>query len=191
MDNGEWEKDVLGNVCESFSGGTPSTTQKHFYGGVIPFIRSAEIERESTELFLTEEGLCSSSAKLVNKGDVLFALYGANSGDVAISKLNGAINQAILCLRSKQSNAFIFHFLSFKKTRIIGRYIQGGQGNLSGEIVKSISIPFPKLVEQQKIAACLSSLDELIAAKQQKIDALKTHKKGLLQGLFPQIPPTA
>jgi type I restriction enzyme S subunit len=65
--------------------------KKNITGGNIPFIRSAEIDKEETELFLTEEGLANSSAKLVEKGDILFALYGANSGDVAISKQEGAI----------------------------------------------------------------------------------------------------
>jgi len=182
---GEWEEDFIGNVCSSFSGGTPSTGQKEFYGGNIPFIRSAEIGKETTELFLTEEGLKNSSSKLVNKGDVLFALYGANSGDVALSKQIGAINQAILCLRAKDCNPFIYQYLSLKKNWIIAKYIQGGQGNLSGEIVKSIPVQIPKPKEQQKIADCLSSLDELIDAESQLLDALKEHKKGLMQQLFP------
>ncbi|OPZ15480.1 MAG: EcoKI restriction-modification system protein HsdS [Bacteroidetes bacterium ADurb.BinA261] len=184
--NGEWEEKALGEVFTSFSGGTPSTTQKIYYGGNIPFIRSAEINKTSTELFLTELGLKNSSAKMVSKGDLLVALYGANSGDVAISKIDGAINQAILCLKSEFSNTFIYHFLSGKKDWIVSKYIQGGQGNLSGEIVKSISVLFPTTQEQQKIAACLSSLDEVIAGESQKLELLKEHKKGLLQNLFPQ-----
>ena len=175
---GEWEGKELRELFNSFSGGTPSTSDKGYYGGEIPFIRSAEIAKEKTELFLTEEGLNNSSAKLVNKGDLLVALYGANSGDVAISRINGAINQAILCMKSEYSNTFTFNFLSFKKNWIVSRYIQGGQGNLSGEIVRSIRLLFPKREEQQKIAACLSSLDELIAAHKEKLGALKDHKKG-------------
>ena len=182
----EWEENTIGEVFNSFSGGTPSTSEREYYGGKIPFIRSAEINREKTELFLTEEGLKNSSAKIVNKGDLLVALYGANSGDSAISKINGAINQAILCLQSKYSNAFTYYFLTLKKEWIISKFIQGGQGNLSGDIVKSITVPFPNKEEQQKIASCLSSLDEVIAAHSQKLDLLKDHKIGLMQNLFPQ-----
>ena len=185
-DAGEWEVKTLGEVFDSYSGGTPKTAEKEYYGGNIPFIRSAEITKESTELFLTEKGFKNSSTKLVNKGDLLVALYGANSGDVAISKINGAINQAILCLCSDYSNSFTQQFLSFKKEWIVSKYIQGGQGNLSGEIVKSIELLFPKKSEQQKIASCLSSLDELIAAHTERLEALKDHKKGLMQNLFPQ-----
>jgi restriction endonuclease S subunit len=53
--------------------------------------------------------------------------------------------------------------------------------------LKGIPVPLPpKSAEQQKIADCLSSLDELIAAQARKVDALKTHKKGLMQQLFPR-----
>lgn len=149
--DGEWEKKRIVEVFNSFSGGTPNTSAKDYYGGEIPFIRSAEINKEETELFLTEEGLKNSSAKLVNKGDLLVALYGANSGDSAISKINGAINQAILCLQSEFSNAFIYSFLTLKKDWIVSKYIQGGQGNLSGDIVKSITIPFTKKKSNKKL----------------------------------------
>ncbi|KIN91017.1 restriction endonuclease subunit S [Thauera sp. SWB20] len=182
---GEWKPKTIGNSCESFSGGTPSTTNKSFYGGEIPFIRSAEIDKVKTELFLTNEGLENSAAKLVRAGDILVALYGANSGDVALSKINGAINQAILCLRHETSDRFVYQYLSHKKEWIIATFIQGGQGNLSGEIIKAISLFFPNPSEQEHIADCLSSLDDLITAQTQKIDALKTHKKGLMQQLFP------
>jgi len=184
--DGEWEEKNLGNVFTTFSGGTPNTSEKAYYGGDIPFIRSAEINKDNTELFINEKGLNNSSAKLVNKGDLLIALYGANSGDVAISKIDGAINQAILCLKSSCSNTFTYHFLSLQKSWIVSKYIQGGQGNLSGDIVKSIKLPLPKPYEQQKIAACLSSLDEVITAESNKLEALKDHKKGLMQNLFPQ-----
>src|SRR5690606_13158282 len=82
---------------------------------------------------------------------------------------------------------FIYQYLSFMKDWIVATYLQGGQGNLSGEIVKSISVCFPSLSEQQKIADCLSTLDERITAQAQKVDALKTHKKGLMQQLFPNV----
>jgi len=181
----EWEEATVGSRCESFSGGTPDTTRKEYYGGRIPFIRSAEIGKDSTELFLTEQGLENSAAKLVERGEVLVALYGANSGDVALSRLAGAINQAILCLRPEGNRAFLYHYLTEKKAWILATYIQGGQGNLSGEIVKSISLWFPLPKEQEAVADCLSAVDDLIAEQNRKTDALQTHKKGLMQQLFP------
>jgi type I restriction enzyme S subunit len=48
-------------------------------------------------------------------------------------------------------------------------------------------VKFPKIAEQQRIADCLTSLDDLIAAETRKLDTLKTHKKGLMQQLFPSV----
>lgn len=61
-----------------------------------------------------------------------------------------------------------------------------GNPKLMNGVMSKIQIPVPSIPEQQKIASCLSSLDELIAAHNDKLDALKDHKKGLLQNLFPQ-----
>lgn len=187
--DGDWEAKLIKEACNKpFSGGTPKSNNSNYYGGDIPFIRSAEINKETTELFLTEEGFQNSSAKMVKRGDVLIAMYGANSGDVAISKIDGAINQAILCLRSRTHNPFLFQYLIFKKDFINNTYLQGGQGNLSGDIIKSIELLFPQNPrEQERIANCLSAADELIEAQAQKITQLQEHKKGLLQQLFPTI----
>lgn len=186
QDTEGWEKTYIYEECPNpYSGGTPKTTEKKYYGGNIPFIRSAEIGKNKTELSITQEGLNNSSAKMIQKGDLLIALYGANSGDISISKIDGAINQAILCLKAKSNNLFIYYTLLKKQKDIVSKYLQGGQGNLSGEIIKSIDFYIPQEIEQQKIANCLSSLDELIEATTQKVEALKEHKKGLIQRLFP------
>lgn len=182
---GEWKPKSIGKACKMFSGGTPNTSKKEFYGGTIPFIRSAEINKSSTELFITEEGFKNSSAKMVKKGDILIALYGANSGEVALSKIDGAINQAILCLRHETNNVFVYHYFTHMKNWIISKYIQGGQGNLSGQIIKSVNLYFPKAEEQQKIADFLSEIDTMITGQSNKVEQLKAHKKGLMQGLFP------
>lgn len=184
---GEWKSKSMGKACKMFSGGTPDTSKKEFYGGTISFIRSAEINKSSTELFLTEEGFKNSSAKMVKKGDILIALYGANSGEVALSKIDGAINQAILCLRHETNNAFVYHYFTHMKNRIISKYIQGCQGNLSGQIIKSVNLYFPKTEEQQKVADCLSEIDTMITEQSNKVEQLKAYKKGLMQGLFPSL----
>ena len=177
----------LKNICHFFSGGTPSSKNKSFYNGNIPFIRSAEIYGNHTELFLTEAGLKASSAKMVNVGDILYALYGANSGEVAISKIKGAINQAILCIRPDNMNKeYLCNYLYFKKRKIVATLLQGGQGNLSGELVKSIHVPVPSLPEQQKIANFLTTVDRQIDIQSQRVEAMKNRKKGFLQKIFSQ-----
>ncbi|MDV7737711.1 restriction endonuclease subunit S [Enterococcus casseliflavus] len=182
-----WEERKLGDITESFSGGTPTAGKSKYYGGDIPFIRSGEISSELTELFITENGLNNSSAKMVKAGDILYALYGATSGEVSISRINGAINQAILAIRpTKNDNSYlIVQWLRKQKDTIISTYLQGGQGNLSGSIVKDLVITLPQDKEEQnKIGAFFKQLDDIITLHQRKLDLLKEMKKGFLQKMF-------
>ena len=183
-----WEQRKLGELTESYSGGTPAAGESEFYGGSIPFIRSAEIAAESTELFLTEKGYESSSARMVKPGDVLYALYGATSGEVAVSRQKGAINQAILAIlpRDDCDARYITAWLRKQKGYIVTTYLQGGQGNLSGVIVKNLEVSIPSLPEQQKIGFMLSHLDSLITLHQRKYDKLVILKKSMLEKMFPK-----
>ncbi len=179
-----WEEKKLGNVCETYSGGTPKSGTAEYYGGEIPFIRSGEISSNKTELFLTEKGMENSSAKMVSKGDILYALYGANSGLCSISKIDGAINQAILCIKTNENKRFLCNYLQYQREYFYSTYLQGGQGNLSGKLVESFIIPLPCLAEQQKIADCLSSMDSLIQTQQKVVTTWQQRKKALLQQMF-------
>lgn len=163
-----WEQRKLGDISESYSGGTPTAGKKEYYDGDIPFIRSGEISGDKTELFITDEGLNNSSAKMVKIGDILYALYGATSGEVSISKLKGAINQAILAIHPHEDydSQFLMQWLRKSKENIIGTYLQGGQGNLSGSIVKQLLIDVPTYEEQKKIGAYFEHLDNLITLHQ-------------------------
>ena len=71
-----------------------------------------------------------------------------------------------------------------KKKRILATYLQGGQGNLSATIVKSLDIPVPNRHEQQKIAKFLSSIDNKINTVQAQLTQTQNFKKGLLQKMF-------
>ena len=95
-------------------------------------------------------------------GDLLLALYGATSGDIAISKIKGAINQAILCIRTKQNKKFIESVWNKHVERLLQTYLQGGQGNLSADIVKNIPFYFANSEEQDKLAKFISLLDKRI-----------------------------
>ena len=183
-----WEQRKVGEVSESYSGGTPSVGVKEYYGGQIPFIRSAEINSEITELFLTEEGLKNSSARLVAVGDILYALYGATSGEVGRARLKGAINQAILAIKphTDYDSEYLAQWLRKSKHSIIETYLQGGQGNLSGTIVKELSVDFPSLKEQKAIGDFFRQLDNLITLHQRKYDKLQVIKKAMLEKMFPR-----
>ena len=181
-----WNKVKLGDVSNMFSGGTPAVDNKSFYNnGNIPFIRSGEIAARQTELHITENALNNSSAKMVQRGDLLFALYGATSGNVAISNIAGAINQAILCIRSQIIVPnFLYHLLKHKQKYIISTFLQGGQGNLSAEIIKALTIRIPSVSEQTKIADTLSEIDAYIETLKQQLKKQQNLKQGLMEYFF-------
>ncbi|HHD4142794.1 TPA: restriction endonuclease subunit S [Streptococcus pyogenes] len=184
--DGEWEEKKLGEISRMFSGGTPNVGIPEYYNGNIPFIRSAEINSDQTELSITDKGLSNSSAKLVEKNTLLYALYGATSGEVGLSRISGAINQAILAIipEKKYSSLFIKNWLYKQKSSIIEKYLQGGQGNLSGSIVKELTIQFPSLSEQEAIGNFFQTLDQQIAQSEEKLTELKALKQTLLNRLF-------
>lgn len=183
------ERRIIGDITTSFSGGTPKSSNKTYYEGNIPFIRSGEVKLKQTELFISDEALKNSSAKMVEKGDILYALYGATSGEVAISQINGAINQAILAIKPNPgySSDFIMNYLKKEKDNILEKYLQGGQGNLSAAIVKSIELSLPSQDEQSAIGSLFRSLDDLLASYKDNLANYQSLKATMLSKMFPKV----
>ena len=185
----DWIELILGEHSEMFSGGTPNTSVKEYYSGNIPWISSSELNQQiinSTNGYISEKGLNNSSAKMVDENTFLLAMYGATAGVSAITKISGAINQAVLAIESKRITPhYLFYFFNFNKEKIILKYCQGGQPNLSGSIVKSISVPLPPTLEEQNsIATTLTDVDELIGGLEKLISKKKDIKQGLMQQLL-------
>lgn len=126
-------------------------------------------------------------------GDIAYNTMRMWEGRSAYAGLEGLISPAYtVCVPGDGVNGIYFSY-QFKTTSLIREFRRYSQGlvkdtlNLKFETFSRIEIPYPAdAQEQQKIADCLTSLDELIAAESQKLDALKTHKKGLMQQLFPR-----
>ena len=184
----QWKKEKIGSITTSYSGGTPKSSNKDYYSGEIPFIRSGEVNSNTTELFINEEALKNSSAKLVEKGDILYALYGATSGEVSTSKINGAINQAILAIKPHEyhSPEFIVSFLKKEKDYILDKYLQGGQGNLSATIIKGLEISLPTYSEQSAIGSLFRTIDDLLADYKENLVNYKAFKASMLSKMFPK-----
>src|SRR5690625_4414598 len=191
LDAGEWHKTQLGELGEFLGGGTPSKKNNSFWEGSIPWVSSSDISEESIHdieitRFITEEAVERSATRLVPEDSILLV------SRVGIGKL--ALTRSAICTSQDFTNLtphtgnleFLGYFLKANKHALEnlsqGMAIKG----YTKEDVSKFIIHLPKLEEQQKIADCLSSLDALIAAQADKIDALKIHKKGLMQQLFPR-----
>lgn len=189
---GEWEVKPLSAIARITQGGTPSTTIPEYWGGDIQWLTPAEMGKDvnpyisKTARTITNEGLRNCSSELLPPGSVILSTR-APIGHLAINSVPMAINQG--CRGIVVQPKFIAKFVYFSLDYFRARLERLGAGNtfkeLSGSALKSFTITIPQEKEQQKIADCLSSLDEKITAETQKLDALKTHKKGLMQQLFP------
>jgi type I restriction enzyme S subunit len=170
-----WRTCQLGEVVQTYSGGTPNRSRPEFFGGSIPWIKSGELNQKwitSTEECITEEGLAKSAAKIVPAGSTLIALYGATAGVIGRTRIAAAINQAVLAVipdRDQIDDNFLQYALNHIGASLL-RLVQGAQPNLNAGLVKESEIDLPPLPEQQKIADVLGTWDAAL----EKLDALIT-----------------
>ena len=186
--SGEWKSKKLGDIAFCYSGGTPPTSNLYYYNGDISWITSGDLNQryiKNVKGRITELGLNNSSAQMVKKDSLLIALYGATAGVTAITKIDAAINQAILAVIPKNDHVdFLFHYFELRKDWLINTYTQGGQPNLSGDIVKAIEFLMPGIEEQTAIASILSGMDNEISALEQQLDKTRNLKQGMMQELL-------
>ena len=177
---GKWREVPLGDLAECYSGGTPKRNVGAYYGGDIPWIKSGELNQRKidlTEENITAEGLKQSSAKLVAPDTVLLALYGATAGVVSETKIEAAINQAILAIiPSDDLSKLYLYFTLLHAVDEMKRLTQGGQPNLNAGIVKALRISLPTIEEQHAISSSIDNADRVGAKFKQKLQTLKTEK---------------
>ena len=174
-----WEYKKLGDVCKTYSGGTPLKNVKEYYdNGNIPWLRSGEVCKKyisETEMFITQKGLENSSAKYFPIDTVVVAMYGATAAQVGILKIETTSNQAVCGIlpNSKFQPEFLYYFFCYRKDFLASQAQGGAQPNISQVKIKNLQIPVPPLTEQQSI---VSYLDAAFA----KIDAMKANAEKAL-----------
>ncbi len=192
-DVGVWEEKRLGDLCRI---GDIDHRMPQTVSNGIPYLMTGD--------FTGINGLDFENAKLVSQedyeqlskkikpelGDVLFARY-ASVGAVRYVDTNKRFLISYSCAIIKPSTLIEGQYLYYTlqsstvQNKVEQEINTGSQRNIGIDSLKNLIFSVPKNKEQQKIAACLSSLDDLISAQSQKIEALKQHKKGLMQQLFP------
>ena len=153
-----WMWTTLGVIGTWQSGGTPSRSNKSYYGGNIPWLKTGDLnDGYITHIpeFITEEAVVNSSAKLNPVGSVLIAMYGATIGKLGILTFPATTNQA--CCACIEYDAidpmFLFYFLLSQRTAFLAKGGGGAQPNISKEIIVKTYIPLPPFLEQQRIVA--------------------------------------
>lgn len=186
-DAGPWEVKRLGEVCEI----NPACSElpDHF---IYIDLESVESGRLLCKRKIKRNNAPSRAQRLLKQGDILFQTvrpYQRNNLLFAIDDRDTYVaSTGYAQLRAYDSERFLFQLLHTDTfvLKVLARCTGSNYPAINSADLEFISIPFPSLPEQQKIADCLSSLDELIELQAQRLDALKAHKKGLLQQLFPQ-----
>jgi len=155
---------------------------------------SGEVHKR--RIFTTEKrisilGLTKSAAKLFPKKSVVMALAGQGKtrGCVAVLEAEVATNQSLAAIYPSKAfdTDFLFHNLDwrYKELRSLSSG-EGGRGGLNLSIIKSVPIGLPPLLEQRKIAAILTAVDDKLDVIARQIEATQTLKQGLMQTLFAQ-----
>ncbi len=150
-----WRIKTLDDVAYWGSGGTPKRTEPTFYGGDIPWAIIGDLTDgpvSSTSTCITEAGLASSSAKWVDEGSILLAMYGS-IGKLGIAAIPLTTNQAIAFAKPKESmtGRYLFWYLRSARNELRRHGKGGTQQNISQTVIKSFSIPVAPVEEQQVI----------------------------------------
>lgn len=195
-----WEMRDLGPLTTKVGSGiTPRGGEKTYKQTGRPFIRSQNVGWGKLLLdemaYIDEETHKSFDATELRFSDVLLNITGASIGRSALASeiiAGGNVNQHVCIIRVKQEelNPFFVnqYILSENGQKQIDSFQAGGnRQGLNFAQIRSFLVPLPcDRSEQQKIADCLRSLDDLLAAEGRKLEAFRDHKKGLMQQLFPQ-----
>jgi len=195
---GEWKLQKLKQVCDFQEGygflsngfETNNTDSNH-----IQVVRITDINNKNSnadKVFVNKDLIRNNDLYkyLISKNDLVLSLTGAAGFNFFMWNTNIAVlNQRTLKIipKDKKNHAikFLIEPLIYKEINMHGT---GQNNNLSKEVLKNVEIVLPTFhKEQQKIADCLSEVDTIITEQSNKVEHLKTHKKGLMQGLFPSL----
>ena len=167
-----WESKTLAEICLQITNGK-ANAQDHQEDGDYPLFDRSTVIKKSSEFMFDAEAVI-----LPGEGMRFVPKY-----------FQGKFNlhqRAYALMRHQGDGRFVYQSLDYLQDTLAKKAVKSTVLSLRLPIVQDFVIGCPKPAEQQKIADCLSSLDELIAAQARKVDALKTHKKGLMQQLFPR-----
>lgn len=192
--DGEWVEKKLGEVA-TFLKGKGISKADIVEKGNLPCIRYGELYthyNETISVIKSYTNLSADDLVLSQVNDIIIPASGETQIDIATAScvlekgiaLGGDLN----IIRTKINGVFLSYYLNNVKRMDIAQMAQGiSVVHLYPNQLKTLMINIPKPNEQQKIAYCLSSLDDLIMAQAEKVEQLKLHKKGLMQGLFPKM----
>ena len=189
----EWERHTLGNVV-SISKGKGVAKADIVDDGQTPCIRYAELYTIYGEIITHIRSFTNipvASLVLSESQDVIIPASGESKEDIAtcacVIDAGVALGSDLNVLRSEIDGGFLSYYLNGAKRTELAKVAQGDTvAHLYPSQISQLTIDVPSdPLEQHRIAGCLSALDTRINAQAEKLDSLYTHKRGLMQQLFP------
>ncbi|MGR2928108.1 restriction endonuclease subunit S [Acidithiobacillus ferriphilus] len=193
----EWDRMPLASICNVLQGyGFPEAIQGKA-NGKYPFCKVSDISRAVAE----NAGVLAEAANYVDEAEVgMLRAKPIPPGATVFAKIGEAlrlnrrayvlnsclIDNNAVALKGIDGLANDYFVYSLSQLIDLNKHCGGAVPSVNKTTLEQIQVCVPSLNEQQKIAECLSSVDELMAAQARKVEALKTHKKGLMQQLFPR-----
>jgi type I restriction enzyme S subunit len=189
-----WKTTILGELSEVVRGGSPRPIDGFLTTAAdgLNWLKIGDVDKEAKFVTQTAEKVrpeALSKTRVVNPGDLILS-NSMSFGRPYILQIKTCIHDGWIAITSIANGAerdFLYYLISAPSSQsyFVDNAAGSGVQNLNADIIKALPVCFPPPPEQQKIAECLSAVDELMAAQARKLDALKTHKKGLMQQLFP------
>lgn len=191
----EWEVCNLGNISTVVRGGSPRPISGFLTNesNGLNWLKIGDVDKEAKYVLKTQEKVKTealSKTRVVHPGDLILS-NSMSFGRPYLTKIQSCIHDgwiAITKIRDSVEREYLYYFIfsSASQAYFLDNAAGSGVLNLNADIIKNLPTSYPNRDEQKKIAGCLSSLDDLITAQAEKIEALKTHKNGLMQQLFPR-----
>jgi type I restriction enzyme S subunit len=192
-DAGEWKETKLEEIGRVIRGSSPRPQgDARYYGGPVPRLMVQDVTRDGKWVTPCIDSLTEEGAQLSRPcpAETLTIVCSGTVGVVSFLAVDACIHDGFLALididESVVTKDFLFHTLSTLREQFEKGATHGGIfTNLTTAGIKVFKVNSPNTAEQKRIAECLTSLDVQINTESEKLDALKTHKKGLVQQLFP------
>lgn len=187
-----WEWVRLGEIGIWKSGSTPSRTNRKYFGGNIPWVKSGEVKQgriTATEESITSLALEECPLHINPKGTVLVAMYGANIGEAGILDIEAATNQAVCACQtfSKLDKQFLLNLIFSMKPQLIAQGAGAAQPNISREKITATVVALPPLEEQKRIVSRIDALMRTCDTLEQSIDAAQVKQAELLDAVMARL----
>ena len=190
----EWREEKLGELTAIVRGGSPRPIDSFLTSNDdgLNWLKIGDVDREAMYVTKTEEKVrpeALSKTRVIQPGDFILS-NSMSFGRPYISAIKTCIHDgwiAVTRIPDNLNREFLYYSILSERSQsyFVDQAAGSGVQNLNKDIIKLLALGVPTVEEQQRIADCLSSLDTQIAAEANQLAALKTHKQGLMQQLFP------